>query len=289
MLIPDALWLRRLFPPRNPDTHKGDYGRALLLCGSVGFTGAAYFAAQAAVRGGAGLVSMGVPKPVYPIVADKLDEAMVFPLPAKGGTVSRRAYRAFQERALRADAVLIGCGLGRSEASPLVRRLVSQQNTTVILDADGINAFEKHIDELQHSPCNLILTPHDGELTRLLGQPICRDGESREDAALRLARHLNVVLVMKGHRTLIAAPDGRIAENHTGNPGMARGGSGDVLAGLICAFCAQGLDGFDAATAAVYLHGLAGDLAAERFGEMGMTPSDMLTLLPEALFRCRGC
>ena len=288
--LADEAMIRRLLPPRSQNTHKGHYGRALLVCGAVGYTGAAYFAAQSAVCSGAGLVDLTVPSPIYEIAAVKLNEAMVFPLPATPeGTVSEQAIPAIRKRMSAATAVLAGCGLGRStDVEQVVLTLVTEANQPVVLDADGINAMCSHKDAMRAAKADLVLTPHDGELTRLLGEPPVHPGESRPEAAVRLAAALNVTLVMKGHQTVTAAPDGRVCLNSTGKAGMARGGSGDVLAGMITALLAQGLNPFEASAAAVYLHGLAGDLARKKLGETGMTPTDMLQLIPQAFYQCRG-
>ena len=288
--LADEAMIRRLLPPRSQNTHKGHYGRALLVCGAVGYTGAAYFAAQSAVCSGAGLVDLTVPSPIYEIAAVKLNEAMVFPLPATPeGTVSEQAIPAIRKRMSAATAVLAGCGLGRStDVEQVVLTLVTEANQPVVLDADGINAMCSHKDAMRAAKADLVLTPHDGELTRLLGEPPVHPGESRPEAAVRLAAALNVTLVMKGHQTVTAAPDGRVCLNSTGNAGMARGGSGDVLAGMITALLAQGLNPFEASAAAVYLHGLAGDLARKKLGETGMTTTDMLQLIPQAFYQCRG-
>ena len=282
--------IRRLLPPRSQNTHKGHYGRALLVCGAVGYTGAAYFAAQSAVRSGAGLVDLTVPAPIYEIAAVKLNEAMVYPLPATPeGAVSVQAIPAIRERMSIADAILAGCGLGRSpEVEQVVLSLVTEAKKPVVLDADGINAMCAHKDAMRAAKADLVLTPHDGELTRFLGESPVHPGEPRAEAAARLAAALNVTLVMKGHETVTAAPDGRVCINSTGNAGMARGGSGDVLAGMIAALLAQGLHSFEASAAAVFLHGLAGDLACKQLGEIGMTPTDMVQLIPQAFYRCRG-
>ena len=285
----DAL-IRRLLSPRRQDTHKGDYGRAFLLCGATGFTGAAYFAAESAVRSGAGLVDLLVPQTVYQTVAVKLNEAMVYPVAcSEEGVVSQSALPVLLERASRADAMLIGCGLGRGTGpETVVLSLLENAGVPVVVDADGINALCAHKDRIADIQAEIILTPHDGELSRLLGEKPVRDGEARTAAAVRIARMLGVTLVMKGHRTVTADSAGRVCVNTTGNAGMARGGSGDVLAGIITALAAQGLSPFDAAAAGVYIHGLAGDMARSAYGELGMTPTDMIRLLPQAFFRCRG-
>jgi hydroxyethylthiazole kinase-like uncharacterized protein yjeF len=285
----DAL-VRMALPPREKESHKGHYGKAALFCGAVGYTGAAFLSAQATVRTGAGLVSVGVPAAIYPIVAGKLVEAMVYPLPDKDGYFDSSAMEAAAQKAKEADVVLCGCGIGRSEgAFALAKAVLKGAAGPVILDADGINAFASHIDLLQEEAKQkpVILTPHDGELSRLIGQTVPADYARRLALAKEIAADLGVILVMKGHKTITAAPDGRTVINTSGNPGMARGGSGDVLAGMIAGLATRkGSDPFTAAAAAVYLHGKAGDAACVRLGEVGMLPSDMLMLLPETMQAC---
>ena len=290
MLTADEAMIRRVLPPRRQDTHKGDYGRAFLLCGATGFTGAAYFAAESAVRSGAGLVDLAVPSAIYPIAAAKLNEAMVHPAAClEDGTVAAAALDELRGRAERADALLIGCGLGRGrEVEPVVLSMLAAAKAPVVLDADGINALCAHKDKIAAAQAEVILTPHDGELTRLLGEAPVRAGEERTAAAVRIARTLGATLVMKGHVTVTADKAGRVCVNTTGNAGMARGGSGDVLAGIIVALAAQGIPPFEAAAAGAYIHGVAGDVARAVQGEIGMTPTDMLRLLPRAFYRCRG-
>lgn len=259
-------------PRRSANTHKGDYGRLFILAGSRGYTGAAALCARAAVRGGAGLVTLAVPEDIYPIAAVKCDEAMVRPLPEDDGAVL--------EQAQGCDAALIGPGLGQGErAERLVLELLRTLDCPVILDADGLNIISRHIDVLDARPGATVLTPHEGEFARLSGCPLpVRD---RVGMARRFAQVHHCALVLKGHRTVTAFPDGTCAVNPTGNPGMAKGGSGDVLAGLMAALAAQGIG--SAVPAAVWLHGRAGDLAAEDKGEYGMTPSDVIEQIPYAI------
>lgn len=275
--------LREALPERDSNAHKYMFGRALLWCGSVGYTGAASMAAEAAVRSGAGLVTLAVPEAIYGIVAPRHYEAMVAPLP-EGGEAA-----ALLGLAERASAVLIGPGLGAGEATRgLVRSLVSELTCPIVLDADGINAFAGHIDLLAAHRGPLVLTPHDGELARLLGCESLFEGRSREQTALWLAERLNAVAVLKAHRTVTAAPDGRLCVNTTGNVGMAKGGSGDVLAGMLVSVLAAGAESFAAAAGAVYLHGLAGDIASEKYGALAAAPTDIIGCIGEATMRSLG-
>ena len=259
--------------PRRPaNSHKGDYGRLFLLVGSRGYTGAAALCARAAVRGGAGLVTAAVPEDIYPIVAVKCDEAMVWPLPEDDGAVL--------EKARGCDAALIGPGLGQGErAERLVLALLRALECPMILDADGLNIISRHIDVLDERKGDTVLTPHEGEFSRLTGCPLpVRD---RVGMAQWFAQAHRCTLVLKGHRTVSAFPDGTCAVNPTGTPGLAKGGSGDVLAGLMAAMVGQGID--NAVPAAVWIHGRAGDLAAAYKGEYGMTPSDVVEQIPYAI------
>lgn len=264
----EMLRLRR----RPADGHKGDFGKLFILAGSRGYTGAAALCAKAAVRGGAGLVTVAVPEDVYPIVAVKCDEAMVRPWPEEDSELI--------ERARGCDAALIGPGLGQGErAERLVLKLMKELSCPIILDADGLNIISRHINILdEREGRTTILTPHDGEFARLSGCELpIRD---RLGAARAFAEQHHCVLVLKGHRTITTA-GGACLINATGNPGMAKGGSGDALAGLMGALAAQ--KAADPPLTAVWLHGRAGDLAAEDKGEYGMTPSDLIEQIPYAI------
>ena len=267
-------------PCRPRSAHKGDFGKIFILAGSEGYTGAPVLAARAALRTGAGLVYLGVPRDIYPIVAVKCDEAMPFPLPEDCSAVL--------ERARGCDVALIGPGLGRSPgAEQLVLSLLAELDMPVVLDADGINALAGHIDVLDRRSAPTVLTPHEGEFSRLTGCALpIRD---RLSAARDFARDHGCILVLKGQGTVTAAPDGSAWINASGNPGMAKGGSGDVLAGMIAALLGQKHlrqerdNTPELVTAAVCFHGLAGDLCARKFGEYAMLPSDLIDTLPEIL------
>ena len=278
-----------VYLPRRPrEAHKGDFGKVYLLAGSVGYTGAPVLAARAALRTGAGLVTVGVPEPVWPVTAAKLDEAMPHPLPAgPEGGLARAAYESALERMTHSDVCLIGPGLGRSPgAEEVIRRLVKAVHGPLILDADGINALEGHIDILDsRQGLVTVLTPHDGEFARLGGDLSSGD---RLEAARRFAREHGCCLILKGHRTITAFPDGSAYVNTTGNPGMAKGGSGDVLGGVLLALMGQGIPCREAAPMAVWIHGRAGDLCARELGEYGMLPGDLIERLPQVLRECES-
>lgn len=276
---PDFLRL----PRRDREAHKGDFGRVCILGGSVGYSGAPVLAAWGAVRSGAGLVTVLVPAPVWGVATAKLDCAMPWPLPAEtDGTLSASALAPALEKLERADAALIGPGLGRGAgAAETVRALAGRLECPLVLDADGINALEGHIDVLDSRSGRLtVLTPHDGEFARLAGGP---PGQDRVNAARNFAERHRCVLVLKGHHTVTAFPDGTAFVNTSGNPGMAKGGSGDVLAGLVLGLLGQGLEPKAAVPGAVWLHGAAGDLAAAELGEYAMTPADLAEYLPRVM------
>ena len=268
-----------LLPRRDPNAHKGDFGKLLLLCGSVGFTGAAWFAAMGALRTGAGLVYLGVPESIYTIEAVKLNEPVVFPLPDRDGMLSEAAIPAILERLPKMDAVLLGPGLGQSEGTfACLKAVLKNAQCPVVLDADGINLLRGHMDILRGRVLPTVLTPHDGEFARLFG-PI---GEDRMAAAKGAALESNSIVLLKGHRTLMT--DGQACyRNTTGNPGMAVGGSGDVLAGMLVSLLGQGLPPLEAAACAAWLHGKAGDLCAEAMSQAAMLPTDLLNALPQLL------
>ena len=283
----DVLAKDIIIPRRRPDSHKGDYGRCLIIAGSVGYTGAPALSARAATRTGAGLVFLGVPKSIYNIMAVKLDEEMPFPLPDdENGRLSISTADELMRRAVECDACLIGPGLGRSpELTELVTFLIGSLKTQIVLDADGINAIAGNADILGKAACPVILTPHHGEFKRIGGD--LSNGD-RLDVARAFAMAHRCVLVLKGHRTITAMPDGKAYVNTTGGPAMAKGGSGDVLAGMITALVGQKFPIKEAVSAAVYLHGLAGDICAAEYGEYSVTAGDIIAMLPKAMVTVRG-
>lgn len=268
-----------LLPDRNPWGHKGNFGKLLLLCGSRGYTGAAFFAAMGALRSGAGMVFLGVPESIYGIEAVKLNEPVIFPLPDADGRLSADAVPEILSRLPRMDAVLVGPGLGQSEGTlAVVRAVLEKAECPVVVDADGINVLRAHRDLLRGRKSPTILTPHDGEFARLGGII----GEDRMAAAAALANDLGCVVLLKGHETCVTdGTDGYI--NPTGNSGMAVGGSGDVLAGVITALLGAGLPPLEAAACGAWLHGAAGDRCAAELGQYGMLPTDMLSALPRLM------
>lgn len=262
------------FPPRDPNAHKGTFGHLLMVAGSDGMAGAARLCAEGALRCGVGLLTAALPRRIYPILSATLPEAVCLPLE----DADAPAQLALREKSKTATAVVLGCGLGRT-ADALVWDVLCSGETPLVLDADGINAVAPHIDRLKTIRRPLVLTPHPGEMARLTGKST-RDIQAHRAAAARaFAEEYGVTLVLKGHETVIASPHRALLLNQTGNPGMATGGSGDVLAGMVGAFLAQGFDPHAAAMCGVHLHGLAGDRAAARLSQHAMLPTDLLAEL----------
>jgi len=268
-----------ILPDRDPWGHKGSFGKVLLLCGSRGYTGAAYLAAMGALRTGAGLVFLGVPECIYAIEAVKLNEPVVFPLPEEDGRLGHLAIGELESRLPQMDAILIGCGLGQSEGTrAVVEYVLRNAECPVVLDADGINVMAEHKNILRGREYPTVLTPHDGEFLRFGGSL----GDDRMTSAVYYARDWNSIVLLKGHETCIT--DGTTGYiNKTGNPGMAVGGSGDILAGMIVSLLGQGISPLEAAAIAAWLHGAAGDICAKELGQYGMIPTDMLNVLPRLM------
>jgi NAD(P)H-hydrate epimerase len=281
--------LAELLPEREPGTHKGDYGHALIVAGSPGKAGAAILAARAAVRAGAGLVTAAVPEPILQTVDLGSIESMSLGLPAgDGGQIAERAADLLLDAAEGKTALALGPGLGQEPATAAaIRRIVLECPLPLVIDADGVNAFAGRAADLAGRKAETILTPHSGELGRLLGISTSQIQEDRVAAARGAAEETGAIVVLKGHLTLVAS-GAAVFVNPTGNPGMATGGTGDVLTGLIAGLLAQGLDALDATLVAVYLHGLAGDLAAGRLGEGSLAAGDLIEILPAAFAELRG-
>lgn len=273
-------------PPRSADSHKGSFGRLLVLAGSVGMTGAAVLCARAALRAGVGLVVVGTPDSCYPILASQLVCGMVRPLPeTKEGTLGRRAAQSILEWAHDHDVLALGPGLSsHPETRALFLDIFPRLERPVVIDADGINILSDQIPLLGSVRHPVVLTPHPGEMSRLLRRPISEVQNDRANIACMFAEKCRVVVALKGHRTVVSNGK-QTYVNTSGNPGMATAGSGDVLTGLIGALLGQGLDAFEATKLGVHIHGLAGDLAAERLGQLSLTASDLIDWLPEAFQR----
>ena len=284
MVLVEAEEARGWLPKRRRQGHKGSFGHLLLLAGSGGKTGAAALSAEAAVRSGCGLVTAAVPEAVHAILEVKLTEAMTAPLPDLDGHLCLQAKPLIAELLETRQALAVGPGLGQTdELAEQLGWLVTETTRPMVIDADGLNLLTGQLETLQQRPGPPpVLTPHPGEMSRLCGLSVAEIEADRYQVAVDFAMRHQVVLLLKGARTVIAAPDGRVRINVTGNDGLASGGSGDVLTGLVAGLLAQGLDGFDAAALAAWLHGRAAERIAKQQGTAGMAASDLLPQLPVA-------
>jgi ADP-dependent NAD(P)H-hydrate dehydratase / NAD(P)H-hydrate epimerase len=279
-----------LIGPRPPDSNKGSFGHVLVLGGSLGKSGSVAMAGMAALRVGAGLSTVATPKSVLATVAGFHPELMTEPLEeTDAGSISLKAKDHVAELAKNKTVIAIGPGISRHpETTELVRDLVKNQKQPIVLDADGLNAFEGRANELNGKGRSLVITPHPGEMARLVSCTIAEVQRDRVNVARKFAREHELIVVLKGHRTLIAQPSGEVWVNTTGNPGMATGGTGDILTGMTAGLIAQNPGRvFDAVIAAVHLHGLAGDIACESTGEHSLVATDLINALPEAFRRVR--
>lgn len=276
-------WVQSVFPKRDPSSHKGTYGKLTILAGSANYRGAAALCTEAALRSGAGVTTLASVPETIDAVSAKLYEPVYLPLPKNGqGTLSSDALPLLLKQAESASALLIGCGLGQSDdVTEVVKALLQTVSCPVVLDADGLNAIASCIDILRTAKCRIIITPHLGEMSRLCGKFIPELQADPAGAARAFAEEHGVVVALKDADTVVAVPDGTLYLNTTGNAGMARGGSGDVLAGMIAAFVCQGIPTGQATACGVYLHGAAGDLAAASGSMLGMLPSDLIRVLPK--------
>lgn len=273
---------------RKASAHKGDFGRVFILAGSCGLTGAAILTGESALRSGAGLVTLGIPRSLNTVFAKRIKELMLKPLAeTKDKALSINAYpeiiKFIDEKT---DILIIGPGLSQNKSTQeLIRKIIKNCSKPMVIDADGINALagNLHLLRIAHNAKRTaIITPHAGEMSKLTGLSIAKINKNRKTVAKRVASDYNITVVLKGQNT-IAADRKNIYINKTGNPGMATAGSGDVLSGIIGAFLAQGLNAFSAAKYAVYIHGLAGDLTADEKTQLGMIASDIIEKIPEAI------
>lgn len=270
---------------RKVNAYKGNFGHIFVLAGSARFSGAAVLCAQAAMRSGSGLVTLGIPKSLNnAIIKIKPKEVMTLPLPeTREGQLSSAAYRKIKDFAKDIDVLAVGPGLGRNKSTQiLARKAISKIKKPTVVDADALNAAVGHLSILRTT----IITPHPGEMSRLLGVSVKKIEGKRKKIAEEFAKDYKATVVLKGHNTIVADYKGNLYINKTGNPGMATAGSGDVLTGMIAAFLGQGLSAFNAAKYAVYLHGLAGDLAAREKTQLSMLASDVIAKIPEAIKKC---
>jgi len=279
-----------LLGPRPAGSNKGNYGHVLVVGGSLGKAGAAAMAGMAALRAGAGLATVATPKSILPTVAGFHPELMTEPVEeTKNGSISSRGLTRSLALAKSRTVLAVGPGISRvTETARFVRTLVSKTTTPAVLDADGLNAFEKRAASLNGHGRGLVITPHPGEMARLLGCTVAEVQRNRLNIATEFAAEHELVVVLKGHRTLVTSPDGTVWVNTTGNPGMATGGTGDILTGMVAGLIAQNPARIlEATLAAVHLHGLAGDVACENMGEHSLVATDLLPSLPEAIRRAQ--
>ncbi len=283
---------------RRKNTHKGNYGRVLVLAGSPGMTGAAYLCSKAALRSGSGIVTLGTPKSLNYIMETKLTCVMTYPLPeTKALTLSNKGREEIMKLCEKHDVVALGPGLSQQpETKNLILWLIKTIDRTIVIDADGLNALTGSLSILYKIKKNIVLTPHPGEMARLIKLGSAKDVQKKrlniatqfvQSVHKKLGEGRSFVLVLKGDKTIVAADHRKTYINHTGNPGMATAGAGDVLTGIIVSLIGQGLGEFDASQLGVYVHGLAGDMASKKKGESSMIASDMLDFLPDAFMRYR--
>jgi len=274
--------LRRL----NRRVHKNDFGHVLIVAGSRPLLGAGALCSLAALRCGAGLVTLGVPESLNETAQKKISPAiMTWPLPeTKEKTVGESAFRKIQKKFSSFQALAIGPGLsGNTETKKFILKIIARSSVPLIIDADALNALSEDLTPLYQNRGVKILTPHPGEMSRLTGLKKSVIEARREEVAQKFAREFHCCLLLKGDRTVVASPDGKVYVNKTGNAGMATAGSGDVLTGMIAAFLAQGLEDFEAARWGAYLHGLAGDTAAKKIPKASLTATDIIEAIPRAI------
>jgi len=268
--------------------HKGDFGHIFMLAGSSRYAGAASLCSLAAMRSGAGLVTIGIPKKLLAgMIRIKPAEVMLLPLPdTLNGSISFSAYQKIKDFLKGISILVVGPGLTQDVSTQrLIRKIIRENELPIIIDADGINALAGYLKILRAGKASAIITPHPAEMARLVGKSVGYVQANRKKIALEFAKKHRIVLVLKGHHTVVADWKNRAYINKTGNPGMATAGSGDVLTGIIAAFLAQGQSAFDSAKLAVYIHGLAGDMAAREKTEIGLIASDIIEKIPQALKR----
>ena len=281
--------------PRKSNTHKGSYGRVLVLAGSPGLTGAACLCSKAALRSGSGIVTLGVPESLNPVMETKLTCVMTRPLPeTKASTLSKKARNEIMKLCEAHDVVALGPGLSQEpETRELILWLIKNIDRNIVIDADGLNALSDNVKVLHKIKRHTVLTPHPGEMSRLTGLGSAKDVQKErlntatqfvQSIQKKLSNDRRLILVLKGDKTIVA-DSGKVYVNRTGNPVMATAGAGDVLTGIIASLIGQGYDVFDASQLGVYIHGLAGDIAANKKGELSMIASDIIEYLPDAFIK----
>ncbi len=283
----DRLLFNKAVFNRPDDSNKGTLGSLLCICGSYGMAGAAIMAGKAALRCGIGLLKIAVPKSIYPVCATNILESVYYPLEeTSNGIISSKNTDFLLEMCEKSSAVVIGCGLSVcDDTKNLVQSVITNCEKPLVIDADALNCICNKPEILKNLKAPAIITPHPGEMARLLHSTPKTVNSNRENTAINFAKKFGVVTVLKGAGTIIASPDGEVYINHTGNSGMATGGSGDILSGIIGSLLAQGASPINAAAAGVFLHGTIGDLAAEKLGKISMLPTDMIDMIPTAYLK----
>lgn len=283
----DRLLFNKAVFNRPDDSNKGTLGSLLCICGSYGMAGAAIMAGKAALRCGIGLLKIAVPKSIYPVCATNILESVYYPLEeTSNGIISSKNTDFLLEMCEKSSAVVIGCGLSVcDDTKNLVQSVITNCEKPLVIDADALNCICNKPEILKNLKAPAIITPHPGEMARLLHSTPKAVNSNRENTAIDFAKKFGVVTVLKGAETIIASPDGEVYINHTGNSGMATGGSGDILSGIIGSLLAQGASPINAAAAGVFLHGTIGDLAAEKLGKISMLPTDMIDMIPTAYLK----
>lgn len=283
----DRLLFNKTVFNRPDDSNKGTLGSLLCICGSYGMAGAAIMAGKAALRCGIGLLKIAVPKSIYPVCATNILESVYYPLEeTSNGVISSKNTDFLLEMCEKSSAVVIGCGLSVcDDTKNLVQSVITNCEKPLVIDADALNCICNKPEILKNLKAPAIITPHPGEMARLLHSTPKTVNSNRENTAIDFAKKFGVVTVLKGAGTIIASPDGEVYINHTGNSGMATGGSGDILSGIIGSLLAQGASPINAAAAGVFLHGTIGDLAAEKLGKISMLPTDMIDMIPTAYLK----
>ncbi len=284
----DKNTVKRAIFKRPDDANKGTLGSLLSICGSYGMAGAAIMAGKSALRCGLGLLKTAVPKSIYPIAAQSILESVYYPLEeTENGVISANNIPFLLKEAEKSKAVLIGCGLTVcDDTKELINSFIENCTVPLVLDADALNCIADNPDILKNAKSPVIITPHPGEMARLVKSTAKYVNSNRTETALNFSTQYGVVTVLKGSGTIIASPDGNCLINTTGNSGMATGGSGDVLAGMISSLLAQESSPFQSASASVYLHGLAGDIACRKYGKISMLPTDIIECIPLAFQEC---
>lgn len=283
----DRLLFNKAVFNRPDDSNKGTLGSLLCICGSYGMAGAAIMAGKAALRCGIGLLKIAVPKSIYPVCATNILESVYYPLEeTSNGVISSKNTDFLLEMCEKSSAVVIGCGLSVcDDTKNLVQSVITNCEKPLVIDADALNCICNKPEILKNLKVPAIITPHPGEMARLLHSTPKTVNSNRENTAIDFAKKFGVVTVLKGAGTIIASPDGEVYINHTGNSGMATGGSGDVLSGIIGSLLAQGASPINAAAAGVFLHGTIGDFAAKKLGKISMLPTDMIDMIPTAYLK----